>query len=47
MDLLVRALLRLSGLCVTNTQAAEIQQLYPELLDFDKKKKNYLSALQD
>ena len=34
---LARALLRLSGLCVTNTQAAEIQQLYSELLDYDKK----------
>ena len=36
-DRLARALLRLSGLCVTNTQAAEIQQLYSELLDYDKK----------
>ena len=35
-DLLARALLHLSGLCVTNTQAAEIQQLYSELSDYDK-----------
>ena len=36
-DHLARALLCLRGLCVTNTQAAEIQQLYSELLDYDKK----------
>ena len=36
-DRLARALLRPCGLCVTNTQAAEIQQLYSELLDYDKK----------
>ena len=36
-DRLARALLCLSGLCVTNTQAAEIQQLYSKLLDYDKK----------
>ena len=32
-----RALLDLSGLSVTNAQAAEIQRLYSELLDFDKR----------
>jgi hypothetical protein len=32
-----RAILRPYGLCVTNTQAADIQQLYSELLDYDKK----------
>jgi hypothetical protein len=36
-DRLARALLRPRGLCVTNLQAAEIQQLYSELLDYDKK----------
>ena len=36
-DRLARALLHLCELCVTNTQAAEIQQLYSELLDYDKK----------
>ena len=36
-DRLARALLRLRGLCVTNLKAAEIQQLYSELLDYDKK----------
>ena len=45
-DRLARALLHLSGLCVTNTQAAEIQQLYSELLDYDKKI-SHLSAPQD
>ena len=42
-DYLARACLR--GLCVTNTQAAEIQQLYSEL--FEKKKKSSLSATQN
>ena len=36
-DRLARALLHPCGLCVTNLQAAEIQQLYSELLDYDKK----------
>ena len=36
-DRLVNALLDLSGLSVTNVQAAEIQSLYSELLDFDKR----------
>ena len=36
-DRLARALLHLRGLCVTNTQAAEVQQLYSELSDYDKK----------
>ena len=45
-DRLARALLRPRGLCVTNLQAAEIQQLYSELLDYDKKN-SHLSAPQD
>lgn len=36
-DRLARALLCPRGLCVTNLQAAKIQQLYSELLDYDKK----------
>ena len=35
-DCLTRTLLHLSGLCVTNTRAAEIQQVYSELLDYNK-----------
>ena len=34
---LARALLDLSGLSVTNSQAAEIMKLYSELLDFNKR----------
>ena len=37
MDKLARALVELHGLSVTNTQAAEIRDLYNNLLDFDKK----------
>lgn len=41
-DCLARALLHLHGLCVTNIQAAEIQQLYSKLLET-----SHLSAPQD
>lgn len=37
MDKLARALVKLRGLSVTNTQASVIQELYNNLLDFDKK----------
>lgn len=36
-DQLARALLRLSGLSVTNSQAREIQRLYEDLMSFDKR----------
>ena len=36
MDQLAQALLRPCGLSVTNTEAAEIQKLYSELLEYDK-----------
>lgn len=36
-DKLARALIKLRGLCVTDTQASEIKKLYHSLLDFDKK----------
>lgn len=36
-DRLAIALLDLSGLCVTNSEAREIQHLYDKLLEFDKK----------
>ena len=36
-DKLARALVKLRGLCVTNTQAAEIKQLYHSLLEYDKR----------
>ena len=36
-DALARALLKLSGLSVSASQASEIQQLYNGLLEFDKK----------
>lgn len=37
MDKLARALLKLRGLGVTNTQASQIQELYLNLSEFDKK----------
>ena len=37
MDKLARALVKLRGLSVTNTQAAEIKVLYNNLLEFDKR----------
>ena len=36
-DQLVRALLELEGLCVTNTQANTIKTLHSQLLEFDKR----------
>ena len=36
-DKLAGALVKLRGLCVTNSQAVEIQQLYHDLHDFDKR----------
>ena len=36
-DKLVRALLELEGLCVTNAQANTIKTLYSQLLEFDKR----------
>lgn len=36
-DSLARALLELSGLSVTSAQASKIQQLYSDLLEYDKK----------
>ena len=36
-DRLARALLKLKGLCVTNTQAEELKTLYSQLLQYDKK----------
>lgn len=36
-DRLARALLKLEGLCVTNAQAQEIDILYSQLMEFDKK----------
>lgn len=36
-DKLARALIKLRGLCVTNTQASEIKKLYHNLLAFDKR----------
>ena len=36
-DRLAKALLGLNGLSVTNAQATEIQLLYSELLEYDKK----------
>ena len=35
-DHLAQALISLDGICVTNTQAQNIQSLYSELMDFDK-----------
>lgn len=40
-DKLAAALLALRGLCVTNAQAAEIQVLYRNLLEYDKKPLTY------
>ena len=40
-DKLTAALLKLSGLCVTNAQAAEIQALYRNLLEHDRKPLTY------
>ena len=37
MDKLARALVKLHGLSVTNTQAAEIKVLYNNLLEFDRR----------
>ena len=36
-DQLVRALLELEGLCVTNAQANTIKTLYSQLLEYDKR----------
>lgn len=36
-DKLAKALVKLRGLCVTNSQAKEIQQLYHDLPEFDKR----------
>lgn len=36
-DKLAGALVKLRGLCVTNKQAVEIQQLYHDLHEFDKR----------
>lgn len=36
-DRLARALLSLSGLSVTNTQASQIQHLYEDLAEYDKR----------
>ena len=37
MDRLARALIDLKGLCITNQQARVIQDLYHDLLEYDKK----------
>ena len=37
MDRLARALLSISGLSVTNSQAAEIQRLYSDLHEYDRR----------
>ena len=36
-DRLARALINLKGLCITNQQARVIQELYQELLEYDKR----------
>ena len=38
--------MELSGLCVTNSQAREIKQLYDDLLDYDKKPLVFKPKLQ-
>ena len=43
-DKLTAALLKLSGLCVTNAQASEIQALYRNLLEHDRKPLTYVST---
>lgn len=40
-DRLARALLSLSGICVTNSQAREIQKLYEDLTPYDKRPLQY------
>ena len=37
MDHLARALLNLSGLCVSNSETAEIKRLFDDLMEFDKR----------